>query len=190
MRFARVRRAQGIEPGDGFLRGTGDLVVPARTRAVLLLDQSHLTNAYAVLETSGGAGSTISLTYAEALKDAAGRKGNRDEIEGKTIVGVKDVFRPDGGERRRFQTLWFRTYRYVQVEIETADQPLRIHDLHGIFTAYPFELTAQVRQRPAVARRTCGRSTGAERACAPSRPTSTRPTTSSSSTSATRASRP
>jgi hypothetical protein len=143
VRFARVRRAQGIEPGDGFLRGTGDLMVPARSRAVLLVDQSHLTNAYAVLETTGGAGSTISLTYAEALTDAAGRKGNRDEIEGKTIVGIKDVFRPDGGERRRFQTLWFRTYRYAQVEIETQDQPLRIHDLHGIFTAYPFELRAR-----------------------------------------------
>ena len=143
VRFARVRRAQGIEPGDAFLRGAGDLVVPARARAVLLLDNSHLTNAYAVLETSGGAGSTISLTYAEALKDAAGRKGNRDEIEGKAIVGLKDVFRPDGGERRRFQTLWFRTYRYVQVEIETESQPLRIHDLHGIFTAYPFELAAR-----------------------------------------------
>ena len=35
------------------------------------------------------------------------------------------AFRPDGGEHRRFQTLWFRTYRYVQAEIETADQPLR-----------------------------------------------------------------
>ena len=142
VRFARVRRAQGIEPGDGFLRGTGDLVVPARSRVVLLLDNSELTNAYAVLETTGGAGSTVSLTYAEALTDAAGRKGNRDEIEGKTIVGLKDVFRPEGGERRRFQTLWFRTYRYVQVEVETGDQSLRIHDLHGIFTAYPFELKA------------------------------------------------
>ncbi len=143
VRFARVRRAHGIEASDGFLRGSGDLVVPPRTRGVLLLDHAHLTNAYAVLKTTGGAGSTIGLTYAEALKDAEGRKGNRDQIEGKTIVGVKDVFRPDGGEQRRFQTLWFRTYRYVEVEIETADQPLRIHDLHGIFTAYPFELRAR-----------------------------------------------
>ena len=82
-------------------------------------------------------------SYAEALKDAKGNKGNRNEIEGKTIVGVTDEFRPDGGERRRFQTLWFRTYRYVQVEIETGDEPLRIHDLHGIFTGYPFELVAR-----------------------------------------------
>jgi len=143
IRFASVRRAEGTEARADFLRGGGDLVLPARTRAALLLDNAHLTNAYAVLETSGGTGSTISLTYAEALQDAQRRKGNRNEIDGKTIMGVKDVFRPDGGARRRFQTLWFRTYRYVQVEIETADEPLRVHDLHGIFTAYPFALRAR-----------------------------------------------
>ncbi len=143
VRFARVRRAEGVTASDAFLGGQSALTVPPRTHAVLLLDQSHLTNAYAVIETSGGSGSTIGLTYAEALVDAAGKKGNRNDIEGKTIVGIKDVFRPDGGDHRRLQTLWFRTYRYVQAEIETGDQPLRIDDLHGIFTAYPFELRAR-----------------------------------------------
>ena len=143
MRFARIRRAEGVAANDAFLRAAGDLVVPARTRAVLLLDQDHLTNAYTVLETSGGAGATIELVYAEALKDSAGNKGNRNEIEGKTIVGLRDRFRPDGGAHRRFQTLWFRTYRYVQVEVTTAEQPLQIHDLRGIFTAYPMEEKAR-----------------------------------------------
>ena len=144
VRFAAVRRSEGLAPaGGGFLRGTSDFVVPARTRAVLLLDQGHLTNAFAVLQTSGGAGSTVALVYAEALKDAKGNKGNRNDIDGKTIAGVRDEFRPDGGERRRFQTLWFRTYRYVQLEIETGTEALRIHDLHGIFVGYPFELVAR-----------------------------------------------
>ena len=143
VRIPTVRRAEGITPGDGFLKGTGDLVVPARTRATILLDNAHLTNAYAVLETSGGAGSTVALTYVEALKDAKGEKGNRNEIEGKKALGVKDVFRPGGGDHRRFQTLWFRTFRYVEMAIETTDEPLRIHDLHGIFTAYPFEEKAR-----------------------------------------------
>ena len=143
IRFAAVRRSQGIEPADGFLAGTTDLIVPPRTRAVLLLDQKHLTNAFAVLETSGGSGSTVALVYAEALKDSQGNKANRDEIEGKTIAGVRDEFRPDGGEHRRFQTLWFRTYRYVQLEIDTGSDALRIHDLHGIFVGYPFELVAR-----------------------------------------------
>jgi hypothetical protein len=143
VRFARVRRAEGVAPQEAFLRGASDLVVPPATRAVLLLDQAHLTNAFAVLETSGGAGSKLALVYAEALKDAGGNKGNRNAIEGKTIQGVRDEFRPDGGERRRFQTLWFRTYRYVQLEVETKAEPLRIHDLHGIFVGYPLELAAR-----------------------------------------------
>jgi hypothetical protein len=143
VRFARVRRASGVAASEGFLRGESDLVVPAHASGTLLLDQSHLTNAYAVLEASGGRGSTITLTYAESLKDGEGRKGNRDEIDGKSIEGVRDVFRPDGGERRVFQTLWFRTYRYVQLEIETQEAPLRVHDLHGVFTAFPFELKAR-----------------------------------------------
>jgi hypothetical protein len=143
VRFERIRRASGIEASAAFLRGEGDLVVPAHSRGTLLLDHGHLTNAYAVLVTSGGGGSAITLTYAEALKDARGNKGNRNEIEGKTIEGVRDVFRPDGGARRVHQTLWFRTYRYVQVEVETKQAPLRIHDLHGIFTGYPFEARAR-----------------------------------------------
>jgi hypothetical protein len=142
-RFATVRRSEGVKTDGGFIRGTSDLVVPARTRAVLLLDQGHLTSAFTVLATSGGAGSTVGLVYAEALKDAQGNKGNRNDIDGKAIAGVRDQFRTDGGKRRRFQTLWFRTYRFVQVEIETGDEALRIHDLHGIFTAYPFELVAR-----------------------------------------------
>src|SRR5439155_19359687 len=143
VRFATVRRSVGVEADGGFLRGTSDFVVPAKTRAVLLLDRGHLTNAFAVLETSGGAGSTVRLVYAEALKDAQGNKGNRDEVDGKTIAGVGDEFRLDGGARRRFQTLWFRTYRFVQLEIDTGDEPLRIHDLHGIVVGYPFKLVAR-----------------------------------------------
>ncbi|MGD2136162.1 MAG: alpha-L-rhamnosidase N-terminal domain-containing protein, partial [Gemmatimonadales bacterium] len=143
VRYARVRRATGVTPDDGFLQGRNDLTIAPNTRASLLLDQSHLTNAYAVLKVSGGAGSEVRLTYAEALKDADGRKGNRNEIQGKTIAGVRDAFFPDGGDDRRFQTLWFRTYRYVRLDVETADEALRIHDFHGIFTAYPFALRAR-----------------------------------------------
>jgi len=137
-RLAHVRRATGVTTDGAFLRGDGDLVIPPRTTATLLLDQSHTTNAYPVLETSGGARSTVRLTYAEALVDSAGRKAHRDSIDGRSVRGVWDVFRPDGGARRRFQSLYWRSFRYVQLEIVTADEPLRVHDLHGTFTAYPF----------------------------------------------------
>ena len=142
-RLTSVRRADGITTDGAFLRGAGDLVVPARVRATLLLDQSHTTNAYPVLETSGGAGSNVTITYAEALVDANGRKGNRNEVAGRTMRGVHDVFRPDGGAHRVFQPLYWRSFRYVQLEITTAAAPLTIHDVHGIFTGYPLRERAR-----------------------------------------------
>ncbi len=137
-RFTAIRRAEGVAPNELVLRGTGDLVVPPRTRATLLLDQGYLTTAFLGLETSSGAGAVVSLTYAEALVDANGRKGNRGEVGGRHIFGIRDEFKLDGGARRRFRTLWFRAYRFVQLEVETASEPLRVHDIHGVFTAYPY----------------------------------------------------
>jgi hypothetical protein len=142
VRFASIRRVQGVAARDAFLRGKADLVIPANSRATILLDQGHLTMAYPVIVASGGASATATIAYAEALFDAKGQKGNRNEIEGKTIRGVRDRIAFDGGARRRFQPLWFRTYRYVQLDVETGAEPLRLHDMHGIFTAYPFEQRA------------------------------------------------
>jgi len=137
-RIPKVARIEGIETDGAFLAGKSPLVVPPNTRATLLLDQAQLTTAYPVLVTSGGRGGKVTLTYAEALIDSNDQKGNRDEIAGKRIRGYIDTFLPDGGQARKWQALWFRTYRYLQLDIQTADQPLTIQDFHGIFTAYPF----------------------------------------------------
>jgi len=136
-RLSSVRRTEGLSGSDAFLREAGDLVVPAHTRASVLLDQGHTTNAYPVLTTTDGAGSRVTLTYAEALIDARGNKGNRNDVAGRTIRGVYDVFHPDGGARRVFETLYWRSFRYVQLDVETADRPLIVHELHGVFTGYP-----------------------------------------------------
>jgi hypothetical protein len=142
-RLTSVRRASGASGGDAFLRATGDLEIPPRSTASLLLDQSHTTNAYPVLVTSGGAGSMVKLTYAEALVDARGEKGNRNEVEGRTMRGVYDVFRPDGGARHVFEPLYWRSFRYIQLDITTADAPLTIHDVHDVFTGYPLRERAR-----------------------------------------------
>jgi hypothetical protein len=136
--FARVRRYDGIGADDGFIHGGRALVIPAHRRVSLLLDQEQLTMGYPVLVASGGAGAQATLTYAEALFDAQGHKGNRNEIEGRVIRGLRDHILFDGGENRQFQSLWLRTFRYVQLDVATADEPLVVSDVHSIFTAYPF----------------------------------------------------
>jgi len=54
-----------------------------------------------------------------------------------------DIFHPDGGAHRVFRTLYWRSFRYVQVDIETGDSALTLHDLHGVFTAYPLRERAR-----------------------------------------------
>jgi alpha-L-rhamnosidase len=138
-KFARIRRASGVQPNPDFVEGKAPLTVPAHAKATVLLDQGFETSAFPQLTVSGGQGSRVTLTYAEGLFDAAGHKGNRDEIENREIVGRTDEFRPDGGLHRRFAPLDFRTYRYLQLEIEGGDEPLVVEDLHGVFTGYPFQ---------------------------------------------------
>jgi hypothetical protein len=112
--------------------------LPAHAKAAILFDQGHLTNAYPELVVSGGKGATVTITYAEALYDKNRQKGNRNDVKDKEIMGVQDKFRPDGGQHRLFRPLWFRTYRYVQLEVETGDDPIQIEDLYGMAYGYPF----------------------------------------------------
>jgi len=135
----RVEGVEGVEMSRDFLSGSASLEIEPNQRMVLLLDQTYITNAYPVLNVSGGAGSQIKLIYAEALRYEDRTKGNRNEIEGKEILGFHDIFIPDGGLNRTLQTLWLRSFRYIQLEIETGDEPLIIHDMYGVFTGYPFE---------------------------------------------------
>jgi alpha-L-rhamnosidase len=133
-----VRRSEGVTLSPTFAAGLAPFTVPARSKASVLLDQGHLTNAYPQLTVSGGKGARVRLSYAEALVDAQVKKGNRNEIEGRQLVGMGDEFVTDGGENRRFATDDWRTFRYVEIKVETGDEPLTVQDLHGLFTGYPF----------------------------------------------------
>ncbi len=137
-RLAGVRRFSGVQPAAGFAGGTAPLTIPAQARATVLLDQGYETSAFPQLIVSGGKGGKVTLSYAEALFDQKGQKGNRNEIDHRELLGTRDEFHPDGGAHRLFAPLDFRTYRYVQLEVETGSEPLIVEDLRGNFTAYPF----------------------------------------------------
>lgn len=137
-RLSAVRRAEGVDVPDGWPSRPAALTVPAHTTAVLLLDQGVLTNAYPYLSFGGGKGATVSLTYAEALYSRLPIKGDRNVVEGKSITGRMDSLLSDGSEGQVFTTLSWRTFRYIRLRVITADQPLVLNDIYGVFTGYPF----------------------------------------------------
>lgn len=138
-RFASVRRSNMINISDSFLRNKKHLIIPANSKVNILIDQKYLTNAYPVLVFSKGKESEVKMTYAEALYDKNHEKGNRDEVNDKTIEGYQDVIVADGGNNRTFTSLWFRPFRYVQLDIETKSDALTICDFYSVFTGYPLE---------------------------------------------------
>ena len=141
----RVVRSSGIV-GAGITGvaqfPAGPVEIPANTKATLLVVRDTLTTAYPILSVSGGRGSHVTLKYTEALIDDAGNKGNRNQIEGKHLIGVADEFLPDGAVRA-FTPLDWRTWRYVEIEVTTAAQPLRLESFTAVFTAFPFEHRAK-----------------------------------------------
>jgi alpha-L-rhamnosidase len=152
-RILHLRKSEGIKIPAGFPATRTAVSISANTTATLLLDQGSLTNAYPTIEFSRGKNSTISLSYAEALYveeknnndwKAQNQKANRNEIEGKRFVGKEDCIISNGAAQQSFTSLWWRTFRYLQVKIETKDEALTIDDIYGTFTGYPFQYNAKL----------------------------------------------
>ncbi|GAB2686295.1 hypothetical protein GCM10027037_05190 [Mucilaginibacter koreensis] len=145
-RIPTLREEKGIDVPQSFPGKKTAVTIAPHTTATLLLDQNYETNAYITLNFSGGAHSGISMRYAESLFDNLAkngrRKGNRNEIKGKDFVGVQDSILSNGKAGQTFTTLYWRSFRYLLLTIQTKDDPLVIDDLYGTFTGYPFKQRA------------------------------------------------
>lgn len=112
------------------------ITLPNSRRSVLFRFAS-LENAFHTFQFSGGKGAKIRIVYAESLFDSEGEKGNRGVIKDKAIKGVYDEYLLDG-KKRSYSTPWFRTARYLELQIENADDTLFIEDILSESFAYPF----------------------------------------------------
>ena len=135
-KFRRVARTEGVVVSQAFVAGSAPIHIPANSEATILLDQGTLTVGYPVLRLTGGKGARVRLTYSEALYDSKGLKGNRNQIEGKHVMGPEDVFLPDGAERE-YRPLWTRNWRWMQLDIQTLAEPLVIEDASSLLSVYP-----------------------------------------------------
>jgi hypothetical protein len=132
------------------------LVLPARVCRRVILDFGAYQCAYPELTVSGGAGARIRVHWAEGLyegtsgklseggaADARG-KGNRDVVENKCFIGAGNLFLPDGGVERRFESLWWAAGRYVEVAIETGEAPLTLVGWRFRESRYPLTMEGKL----------------------------------------------
>ncbi|MFN8342056.1 MAG: alpha-L-rhamnosidase N-terminal domain-containing protein [Cyclobacteriaceae bacterium] len=134
-----LRRAENFSVAGKQVSALLPLTIPAKKKVTLLFDQQQLTTAFPEYVFSKGKGATVKATYAEALYNDIRNIGHRDSITGKSIHGVYDLILPDGGTGRTYTSLSYRTFRYIQFDIQTGDEPLTIDKLGSYFTGYPFQ---------------------------------------------------
>jgi hypothetical protein len=135
---------------QNFSFGAEPLEIPANSKATILIDQGKVTMGYPKLILSQGLDAVVQVKYSEDFYDENNNKGNRNEIAGKVIKGISDVYVMDGGSHRVFQPVWFRGFRFVQLQVQTANQPLIIEDFHNIYSASPIPVVASFNADDAV----------------------------------------
>lgn len=128
----------GAEPG---------IFLP-NTKTTLIIDQENLVTAYPGIKMSGGKNAQVTYTYAEAMVgegrawEMPSRKAHRDSVSGKDVIGNYDVFISNGEAEQYYSPLWWRTWRYLKVEVVTQDDTLYLDQIGGQETRYPLEAEA------------------------------------------------
>jgi hypothetical protein len=123
-----------------FTFADGPAAIPPNTNRAIELDVGVLTTAYVTLPVIGGKGAKIILRYAECYSgETLTDKGDRCDSINFTLAGHEDTYYPSG-KKEEYNPFWFRTFRFVRIEVETGDESLVIEKPRLIETAYPLEV--------------------------------------------------
>ncbi|MFK7933140.1 MAG: hypothetical protein AB8G22_06495, partial [Saprospiraceae bacterium] len=106
---------------------SGDVQIPSNTKATLLIDQKVVTNGFPELIFSQGKDAIIKIKYAENLFGSNQEKGDRSNLQNKTLLGYFDHLISNGKTSQQFIPNWMRTFRFVEFEITTKDEPLTLN---------------------------------------------------------------
>ena len=122
--------------------------IPAHSRECFVLDAGEEMCAFPCLTMTGGAGAEIEMLYAECYVTDQG-KANRLDAERGHLEGYRDTYSVLGAgagtSLESYEPYWFRTFRFMQVTIRTADEPLTLHTFDYRETGYPLEVGTQTK---------------------------------------------
>ena len=139
--FSSAVKSEGIEISavNDWIKGKSQLNIWGDSK--ITIDAGTLTTAFPKLEFDGGMNATGKITYSESLF-VDGQKLERDHRDG-IVFGYSDLLKLDGNPSY-FEPFWFRTFRFVEIEIKLKDSPLSIKTPRFNTFMYPFDLKADV----------------------------------------------
>lgn len=139
-----------------FLKGEKDLTISAHGELTVELDAGEEMTGYIRASFSGGKNAVVSLLYSEAYvqdgfvgPEHIPIKADRMDKEKGHLQGYEDTYHAAGlgtvNEQEIYEPYWFRTFRFVRLHIETAEEEMTIHGLDYEETGYPLEVATSVK---------------------------------------------
>ncbi|KAJ5553454.1 hypothetical protein N7494_002832 [Penicillium frequentans] len=148
------------ERWDLLIRKDYPLQIDANSQVTVVLDTSFLLTAFLNFSLQGGAASKLRIRCAECFEEApdpeasnpfARKKGDRTDSSG-VLIGHDDFYTVDenlgANEGACYEPFWFRTFRYVELQIQTAEMPLQLRGVKFRTTNYPLEIKTQLGNFP------------------------------------------
>lgn len=159
--FSAIKKYEGvaIEKAVAWLdsslySSSHSITLEPHSRLTLELDAGELTTAYITLAMQGGRGTVIRILCSECYEPiesdpyfGGGRvKRVRDDESGK-LVGDSDIYLVSGMggktvESEVYEPFWFRTFRFVRLEVDVAEEAIILESFSYRETGYPLDVQA------------------------------------------------
>ena len=117
--------------------------IPAHSERQFVLDAGEEMCAFLRLRLRGGEGANIDLLYSECYVQDNGKGHRLDAVHGH-LSGYGDHYTAAGGMNATYEPFWFRTFRFVQVTVHTADAPIFMDGFEYEETGYPLKVLTRV----------------------------------------------
>lgn len=157
--FCLRQSAFSKEDWDRMLKG-GSLQIPPHQKERVEISAGELTTGYLHLLLSGGKGAKIAIVCSEsyghvkpsetgiAFLDEVTKKDRCDCETGVLVHTMTDTYGVAGygtaEKPEEYEPFWFRTFRFIRLEIETVEEPLTLLGFGYRETGYPLEPVTEV----------------------------------------------
>lgn len=129
------------------------LMIPPHTKEIVEISAGEEKTGYLNLAMQGGRKAAVTILQSEAyiqneLQGQLSVKGHRKDCKNGHLEGFSDKYRVAGfgteKTREEYAPFWFRTFRFIQLEIETKEEALLINKFDYTETGYPLAVKTKV----------------------------------------------
>lgn len=138
---------------EKFLHHDKPIIVPPHTTEIVEISAGEEITGYLHLAVRLGQAACITILQSEGYvqngnKSGLPVKGNRNDWKQGHLDGFSDYYQAGGygteEQAEIYEPFWFRTFRFVRLEIKTSDQPLILSEFYYTLTGYPLEVGTHV----------------------------------------------